>query len=82
MTAIWGIGARNPEGYTGTGWDLARSGSTPGTSTFAESQGNGLDWSVVVNTRDWPSHASNQDPFADILVGDTIPGFLNSYPTV
>jgi CubicO group peptidase (beta-lactamase class C family) len=82
FTAVWGIGPRNPTNIAGTGWYWGRSGSSPGTSTYAQSQGNGLDWSVVVNTRDWPSHATNQDPFDNILVGDTIPAFLNSYPTV
>jgi hypothetical protein len=47
----------------------------------AEAQWNGLDWSVVVNTRDYPPFAQNKNPLADILCGTTIPGFLNSYPT-
>ncbi|KDR70855.1 hypothetical protein GALMADRAFT_254471 [Galerina marginata CBS 339.88] len=77
--AVWGIGPRP----TGTGqWTWARSGSTPGTRTWAQSQWNGLDWAVTVNTRDFPPSNSGQDPFDDVLCESTLPGFLNAYPTV
>ena len=44
--AVWGNGGR----ASGS----ARSGSTPGSSSFAESRGDGVDWAYVINTRDWP----------------------------
>ena len=76
--AVRGIGPRP----TFTDGDyLDREGSTPGTNTFAQSRWDGLDWAVVVNTRDWPQFAKNEDPFADALCGVTIPGFLNTNPT-
>jgi CubicO group peptidase (beta-lactamase class C family) len=42
--AAWGNGGRRVS---------ARSGSTPGASTWAQSLGNGVDWALVVNTRTW-----------------------------
>ena len=42
--AAWGIGGRN---YS------ARSGSTPGTSSFAQSLKTGTDWALVMNTRNF-----------------------------
>ena len=48
--AVWGNGGR-AAGY-------ARSGSTPGTSTWAESRGDGVDFAFFLNTRDWPPNAS------------------------
>jgi CubicO group peptidase (beta-lactamase class C family) len=44
--AVWGNGGRAP--------GSARSGSTPGASTWAESRWDGVDWTYTVNTRDWP----------------------------
>jgi hypothetical protein len=44
--AVWGNGGRAP--------GAARSGSTPGASSFAASRGDGVDWAYVINTRDWP----------------------------
>jgi CubicO group peptidase (beta-lactamase class C family) len=44
--AVWGNGGRSP--------GAARSGSTPGASTWAESRWDGIDWTYTVNTRDWP----------------------------
>jgi CubicO group peptidase (beta-lactamase class C family) len=44
--AVWGNGGRAP--------GAARSGSTPGASTWAESRWDGVDWAYTVNTRDWP----------------------------
>jgi hypothetical protein len=52
---VWGNGPRPPDGGN---WLWARTGSTPGTSTEAESRGNGFDWAFVVNTRDWPANAT------------------------
>jgi hypothetical protein len=79
LLAVYGIGPRPSEpGF----WTFARSGSTPGTNTLAESMSNGLDWAVVINTRDFPPHAANEDPFIDILYGITIPNFLTANPTV
>ncbi|KAF2259815.1 beta-lactamase/transpeptidase-like protein [Lojkania enalia] len=45
--AVWGNGGR-ASGY-------ARSGSTPGSSTWMESRIDGVDWAIVVNTRDFPN---------------------------
>jgi CubicO group peptidase (beta-lactamase class C family) len=42
--AAWGIGGRNQS---------ARSGSTPGTSSFAQSLKTGTDWALVMNTRNF-----------------------------
>jgi CubicO group peptidase (beta-lactamase class C family) len=42
---VYGNGPRAPG---------ARSGSTPGATTLAVSQGDGVDWAYTVNTRDWP----------------------------
>jgi len=39
-------GERNP--------GVARSGSTPGTSTWAESRAGGIDLAFCINTRNWP----------------------------
>ncbi|PPQ75212.1 hypothetical protein CVT26_008348 [Gymnopilus dilepis] len=69
--AVWGIGGRVP--------GAARSGSTPGTRTWAESDFNGLDWAVTVNTRDFPPSA--QDPFDVTLCSTNIPAFLSANPT-
>jgi CubicO group peptidase (beta-lactamase class C family) len=44
--AVWGNGGRAA--------GAARSGSTPGASSFATSRGDGVDWAYVINTRDWP----------------------------
>ncbi|KIM42558.1 hypothetical protein M413DRAFT_70120 [Hebeloma cylindrosporum] len=71
--AVWGIGARAP----GQG----RFGSTPGTSTFATSLANGIDWAITVNTRDFLPSPPKQNPFGDVLCGTTIPAFLSANPT-
>jgi CubicO group peptidase (beta-lactamase class C family) len=42
--AAWGTGGRMVS---------ARSGSTPGASTWAQSRNTGTDWALVVNTRNW-----------------------------
>ena len=44
--AVWGNGGRAP--------GSARSGSTPGASTWTESRWDGVDWAYTVNTRNWP----------------------------
>jgi CubicO group peptidase (beta-lactamase class C family) len=44
--AVWGNGPRAA--------GAARSGSTPGASSWAESRNDGVDWAYVLNTRDWP----------------------------
>jgi CubicO group peptidase (beta-lactamase class C family) len=46
LHAVWGNGPRSP--------NMARAGSTPGASTWAESRADGVDWAYVINTRDWP----------------------------
>jgi len=66
--AVWGNGGRAP-GY-------ARAGSTPGSSSFAESTTDGVDWAYVVNTRDWPPQTS---PTLDEL-GRLIAQLLNRAP--
>jgi CubicO group peptidase (beta-lactamase class C family) len=40
--AVWGLGGRAP--------NSARSGSMPGTSSFAASRGDGIDWCYILNT--------------------------------
>jgi hypothetical protein len=54
--AVWGNGGRMA--------GAARSGSTPGTSTYAQSRTDNVDWAFAVNTRMWPPGASAT------LVGD------------
>lgn len=51
LHAVWGNGPRPSNGAWA--W-LARSGSTPGASTLAVSRGDGIDWALTINTRDWP----------------------------
>ncbi len=46
--AVWGNGPRAGG---------ARQGSTPGASTWAESRGDGVDWALTINTRDFPPSA-------------------------
>jgi CubicO group peptidase (beta-lactamase class C family) len=55
--AVWGNGGRAP--------GFARSGSTPGTSTWAESRNDGVDFAFALNTRDWPPNAS-PSPVTDL----------------
>ena len=47
--AVWGNGPR---------MFGARSGSTPGASSWAQSRSDGVDWAYVINTRDWPPATS------------------------
>ena len=42
--AVWGVGGRRVS---------ARAGSTPGSSTWAQSRKTGTDWALVLNTRVW-----------------------------
>ncbi len=67
--AVWGNGGRAA--------GLNRAGSTPGTSTWAESRTDGVDFAFAINTRDWPPNAS------PTLVPDLralLDGMLNSAP--
>src|SRR5262249_12216720 len=50
LHAVWGNGPRAAGN--------ARSGSTPGSSSWAESRWDGVDWAYVINTRDWPPATS------------------------
>jgi len=77
-TAVWGIGGR-PILY-GADQLLAREGSTPGANTWAESRGDGFDWAITVNTRDYAPRADGQDPFVDILCNVTMSAFLDANP--
>jgi len=72
FVAVWGNGGR-ADGY-------ARSGSTPGTSTYAESA-NGLDWAITVNTRDWAPYTTADDPFTT-FINNAVAPFLGNNPTV
>lgn len=67
--AAWGNGGRRPG---------ARAGSTPGASTFIESRGDGIDWAVTVNTRDF---AGNGDVFGQEVV-DKITEWLKTGPAL
>jgi len=64
--AVWGNGPRAP--------GAARSGSTPGASTWAQSRGDGVDWAYVINTRDWPPNTSQ--PLNDL--DDAVNNLLNT----
>ncbi|KAF4301352.1 beta-lactamase [Botryosphaeria dothidea] len=44
--AVWGVGGRSP-GY--------RDGTTSGARTYMESRGDGVDWAMTINTRDFPN---------------------------
>jgi len=48
--AVWWVDGSNGKRTPG----YARSGSTPGTSTWAKSRNDGIDYALVINTRDWP----------------------------
>jgi CubicO group peptidase (beta-lactamase class C family) len=48
--AAWGIGGRRTS---------ARAGSTPGSSTWAQSRNTGTDWALVINTRIWAPGSGN-----------------------
>jgi len=50
LHAVWGNGPRAA--------GAARSGSTPGASSWAQSRTDGVDWAYVINTRDWPPATS------------------------
>lgn len=50
LHAVWGNGSRAP--------GSARSGSTPGASTWAQSRADGVDWAYVINTRNLPPATS------------------------
>ena len=65
--AVWGNGGRTP--------GFARSGSTPGTSTWAESRNDGVDFVFTLNTRDWPPNASSS-PVTDLKT--QLDGMLDS----
>ena len=52
---VWGNGFRPPDAGN---WEWERTGSTPGTSTWAASRSGGYDWALAINTRDWPNQKS------------------------
>lgn len=54
LHAVWGNGPR----ASGPPPGPARSGSTPGASTWAQSRPDGVDWAYVINTRDLPPATS------------------------
>jgi CubicO group peptidase (beta-lactamase class C family) len=68
--AVWGIGGRAP--------GAARSGSTPGTSTWAKSRADGVDYAIVVNTRDFPPQAPA--PSLNDLFGTLVDQLLDTTP--
>jgi CubicO group peptidase (beta-lactamase class C family) len=68
--AVWGIGGRAP--------GAARSGSTPGASTWAKSRTDGIDYALVVNTRDFPPQAPA--PSLNNLFGTLIDHLLDTTP--
>jgi CubicO group peptidase (beta-lactamase class C family) len=68
LHAVWGNGPRAA--------NSARTGSTPGASSMAESRGDGTDWAYVINTRDWPPNTS---PTLNDL-GTSIDNLLNTTP--
>lgn len=68
LHAVWGNGPRAA--------NSARTGSTPGASSLAESRGDGIDWAYIINTRDWPPNTS---PTLNDL-GPNIDNLLNTTP--
>ena len=54
--AVWGHGGRSGG---------ARSGGTPGAATYAQSRGDGFDWALTINTRDFggPTPGTATDEF-------------------
>ena len=68
--AVWGIGGRAP--------GAARSGSTPGTSTWARSRADGIDYAIVVNTRDFPPQSPA--PTLNSLFTVRVDNLLNTTP--
>ena len=68
LHAVWGNGPRAP--------GFARSGSTPGSSSWAQSRGDGIDWAYVINTRNWPPATS---PTLEQL-GNSINNLLDTTP--
>ena len=67
-TAVWGNGGRAA--------GFAREGSTPGASTWMESRTDGVDWALVVNTRDFPDGGADFEK----LVRTDISNWLNGNP--
>ncbi|KAI9672357.1 MAG: hypothetical protein M1817_003379 [Caeruleum heppii] len=62
-----------------------RDGSMPGSSSWVESRADGVDWALVVNTRDWaPPYPQNQWNNTDNdwfrLVREELPAFFNTNP--
>jgi CubicO group peptidase (beta-lactamase class C family) len=68
LHAVWGNGPRAP--------GFARSGSTPGSSSWAQSRGDGIDWAYIINTRNWPPATS---PTLEQL-GNSINQLLDTTP--
>ena len=68
LHAVWGNGPRAA--------NSARSGSTPGASSFAKSRGDGADWAYVINTRDWPPATTQTLDVLDTAIDQ----ILNSTP--
>ncbi|KAH6876638.1 beta-lactamase/transpeptidase-like protein [Thelonectria olida] len=63
--AAWGVGPHTPS---------SRDGSLPGARTYVESSGDGVDWALVLNTREYVG-----DNFNDLIYG-TLPGIVYGYP--
>jgi CubicO group peptidase (beta-lactamase class C family) len=68
LHAVWGNGPRSA--------GFGRAGSTPGSSSFAASRWDHVDWAYVINTRDWPSSTS---PTLEEL-GNSITQLLDTTP--
>jgi hypothetical protein len=69
MLAVWGNGGRAP--------GSAREGAMDGARSRAESRTDGVDWALVVNTREFPTDNNFEN-----LVNNAITGFLNTSPTL
>lgn len=57
--AVWGLGGRAP--------GSARSGSMPGTSSYATSRGDGIDWCYILNASEMFDAAATLDKLATDL---------------
>jgi CubicO group peptidase (beta-lactamase class C family) len=68
LHAVWGNGPRAA--------GAARAGSTPGSSSWAQSRSDGIDWAYVINTRNWPPVTS---PTLEQL-GNSINQLLDTTP--
>ena len=76
-TAVWGNGPRCDHATTFPEHPCYRDGSQDGARGWAESRPDGLDWAVIVNTREF---AGGDQVFTNMLVAGGISAFLDTGP--